>query len=79
MKLKWHLLIAAFLIASGLIIWGQVLQGSITASTGIPIRNINIHIFVDIPGIGALVGALALIAGSVLLISAVARAFLIPD
>ena len=78
MQFKWHLLIAALLVAAGLVIWSQVLNGSMTASAGIPISNFNIHIAVDIPGLGAIVGAVALIVGVVLMLAAIARAFLRP-
>ncbi len=73
MKFKWHLLLAALLVVLGFVIWGQVLNGSVTANAGIPVgSSTRIHITVDIPGGGAIAGAVALIAGSGLMLAAIA-------
>lgn len=76
MKLKWHLLLSALLITLGLTIWAEVLNGSVSAWAGLPISNVKLHIAVDIVGTGAILGFVALIAGIVLLLAAIARAFL---
>jgi hypothetical protein len=79
MKFKWHLLTAALLVVLGLAIWAQVLNGSVSANAGEPISSTTkIHICVDIPGWGAIIGSGALIAGSGLMLGAIARAFLHP-
>jgi hypothetical protein len=79
MKFKWHLLTAALLIVLGLVIWAQVLHGSVSANTGLPINSsTKIHIAVDITGWGAIVGSVALPAGTGLMLAAIARAFLRP-
>ncbi len=77
MKLKWHLLTAALLVVLGLVIWGQVLDGSVTFNAGFPINSsTKIHVAVDILGWGALIGFVALLAGIGLMLAAIARAFL---
>ena len=79
MSFKWHLLLAVLLLLLGFVIWGQVLNGSVTADASIPVNSsTKIHIAVDIPGWGAIIGAVALIVGIGLLFAAVARAFLHP-
>ena len=50
-----------------------------SANTGLPINSsTKIHIAVDITGWGAIVGSVALLAGTGLMLAAIARAFLRP-